>query len=34
MLGVLIASDHQLYSYSTQDAVQIVNPFITILNHT
>jgi hypothetical protein len=26
----LIASDHQLYSYSTQDAVRIVNPFITI----
>jgi hypothetical protein len=25
MLGVLIASDHQLYSYSTQDAVRIFN---------
>jgi hypothetical protein len=30
MLGVLICSDHQLYSYSTQDAVRIGNPFITI----
>jgi hypothetical protein len=32
--GYLVASDHQLYSYSTQDAVRIGNSFITILNHT
>jgi hypothetical protein len=31
--GYLISSDHQLYSYSTQDAVRIGNSFITILKH-
>jgi hypothetical protein len=32
--GYSIRSDHQLYSYSTEDTVRIVNSFITILNHT
>jgi hypothetical protein len=34
MLGSLTTYDHQLYVLATEDAVRIVNSFITIFTHT